>query len=318
MDILLQELKKTSHVTTAAHETTTIKNVWSGRVPIYPKLMQKVLGNVKINSFHNTDLGGLKNVKSVVGNKKSLSSFTALAKHSELARGSGVQTAGGIILQLQGNLLISSTADIGSVPDESGRRWIHAYTMEDYFGVIPTNGFSEDSIFDAIKKADKRWFELHEKYVKWYRFHDENPEIYPWEELTGKEKAEYIKRWVDGWEKYLVKNKKRFIKYFGQEVKTQNVGSDRAHYGWNELIIYNIKIKDVFIVSDGFAMSTIWDKSPNLDLKRTSHKKMMDSGNFKTKKEIMAAAKKVAGGKVIWGKKAAVRGFIKKRGGVIE
>ena len=71
MDILLQELKKTSHVTTAAHETTTIKNVWSGRVPIYPKLMQKVLGNVKINSFHNTDLGGLKNIKSVIGKKKS-------------------------------------------------------------------------------------------------------------------------------------------------------------------------------------------------------------------------------------------------------
>ena len=305
MDILLQELKKTSHVTTAAHETTTIKNVWSGRVPIYPKLMQKVLGNVKINSFHNTDLGGLENVKSVVGNKKSLSSFTALAKHSELARGSGVQTAGGIILQLQGNLLISSTADIGSVPDPSGRRWIHANTLEDYFGI---SGWDDEGIFDKIKKGDPKWFKLHEKYVNWYRFHEENPEIYPWEELTGKEKAEYIKRWVDGWEKFLVKNKKKFIKHFGQEVKTQAAGPGGTHYGWNELVIYNIKIKDVFIVSDASVMRSVWDKYNDED----------EYDDYKTKKEIMATVKKVAGGKVIWGKQSGVAGFLQTRGGLVE
>ena len=43
-----------------------------------------------------------------------------------------------------------------------------------------------------------------------------------------------------------------------------------------------------------------------------------DPDNYYSKKEIVAAAKKVAGGKVIWGKKAGVRGFIEKRGGVIE
>jgi len=308
-DLLLQELKKTSHVTTAAHETTAIKNVWSGRLPIYPKLMKKILGDVKINSFHTTNFEGLKNVKSTVGTKKSLSTFTALQKDSMMAAGGGVQTKGGFVLQLEGNLLISSTADIGSVPDSSGRRWIHAATLEDYFGIVPNNGFSEDSIFDAIKKADKRWFELHEKYVTWYRFHDENPEIYPWEELTGKEKAEYIKRWVDGWEKFLVANKTKFIKHFGQEVIEHSTGPG-LHFGWNELIIYNIKIKDVFIVSDSYAMSTVWDNWDG----RTN----MRASKYSTKKEIMAAAKKVAGGKVIWGKTAGVPGFIKSRGGVIE
>ena len=76
---LLQELKSTSFKTGAAHETTTLKNVWSGRVPIYPKLMEKILGKVKINSFHSTNFEGLSGIKSVVGKKKSLSTFTALA-----------------------------------------------------------------------------------------------------------------------------------------------------------------------------------------------------------------------------------------------
>ena len=67
---LLQELKSTSHKTGAAHETTTLKNVWSGRVPIYPKLMHKILGKVKINSFHSTNFEGFwnnsKNTKSQI------------------------------------------------------------------------------------------------------------------------------------------------------------------------------------------------------------------------------------------------------------
>ena len=186
MDILLQELKKTSHVTTAAHETTAIKNVWSGRLPIYPKLMKKILGDVKINSFHTTNFEGLKNVKSTVGTKESLSTFTALSKDSMMAGGMGVQTKGGFVLQLEGNLLASSTADIGSVPDSSGRRWIHANTLEDYFGM---SGWDDDGIFDIIKKGDKRWFELHSKYVSWYRFYEDylnelkgkNIEWFKWE-----------------------------------------------------------------------------------------------------------------------------------------
>ena len=303
MDIL-SELKATSHKTGAAHETTVIKNVWSGRVPIYPKLMKKILGDVKINSFHVTDLGRLKNVKSTIGKKKSLSTFTAINKFGDLASGRGVQTAGGIILQLQGNLLMSSTNDIGSVPDEGGRRWIHANTIEDYFGV----NLGDVDIFNAIKKTDKRWFELHSKYIKWYRFHEEDPNIYPWEELTGKEKQEYIKRWVDGWEKFLVKNKKKFIKHFGQEVIEHSTGPG-LHFGWNELIIYNIKIKDVFIVSDNWSIQGGG---------RVVGGKYIEDKSKTDKKEIMKMAKKVAGGKVVWGKTAGVSGFIKSRGGVVE
>ena len=188
MDLLLQELKKTSHVTTAAHETKVIKNVWSGRVPIYPKLMKKILGDVKINSFHVTDLSGLKNVKSTIGKKKSLSTFTAVNKFGDLASGRGVQTAGGIILQLQGNLLMSSTNDIGSVPDEGGRGWIHANTIEDYFG-LP---LGEVDIFNEIKKADKKWFELHTKYIKNYRFGNE---VTTWYKDGKQQEAEIVQKY---------------------------------------------------------------------------------------------------------------------------
>ena len=105
---------------------------------------------------------------------------------------------------------------------------------------------------------------------------------------------------------------KKFMHTFGQEVKTQNAGPDRMHYGWNELLIYNIKIKDVFIVSDSWAMHSLWDKhKPQFSGEETL-------AAYKSKKEIMAIAKKISTGKVIWGKKAGIAGFLKKRGGVIE
>ena len=80
-DILL-ELKATSFKTGAAHETKTIKNVHHGRIPIYPTLMKKVIGDVPINAFHNTDWFKAKSLKNVIGKKKSLSSYTSLTKNS--------------------------------------------------------------------------------------------------------------------------------------------------------------------------------------------------------------------------------------------
>ena len=38
--------------------------------------------------------------------------------------GGGVQTSGGVVLEVEGKVLVAGTEDLASVPDEAGRRWI--------------------------------------------------------------------------------------------------------------------------------------------------------------------------------------------------
>ena len=291
---LLLELKASSFKTGAAHETKTIKNVWSGRIPIYPKLMQKIIGDVPITAFHNTDWFNANSLKSVIGKKKSLSSYTSLTKHSGLARGGGVETSGGLIVQLEGKLLAASFEDIGSVPDESGRRWFHPYTFYEIMGWK----FDEKDLHEFVKKSDKRWHELHVKYVDNYRESGGPSHItdqYP--PLTNKEKAEYIKRWVDGSEKFLMKHKELIKKKFTNVVNKPQVKS--KNYGWNELVVYDIKIKDAFIVLDALA-------SPG------DHKELKK--NLKDTQKIL---KPLVKGKIYTGSKDGVKKFIKQRGGKV-
>ena len=65
-----------------AHQTKTLSQVWQGRIPIYPALMKKVIGDIPIESFHITDWLRAKGLSNLVGKKKSLSTFTALKRDS--------------------------------------------------------------------------------------------------------------------------------------------------------------------------------------------------------------------------------------------
>ena len=83
-----------------AHETKTLEQVWTGRIPIYPALMKKVIGDIPIESFHITDWLRAHGLQKLIGKKKSLSTFTALKRDSMQTTGKGIQTSGGIVFHL--------------------------------------------------------------------------------------------------------------------------------------------------------------------------------------------------------------------------
>ena len=60
-----------------------------------------------------------------------------------------------------------------------------------------------------------------------------------------------IKGWIDGCEKFLLKHKniikKKFIEATSGRVPKSSI------YGWNELVIYDIKVKGALVVLDGLA-----------------------------------------------------------------
>ena len=257
------------------------------KIPISSSIMKKVIGDIDVNSFHITDIKNVGKLKSLVGKKKSISTFNAYgAEASELKHGIGIQTKGGILVSVEGKLLASSVSDIMSQPDESGRRWVADYTFGKMFG----NTLDSSAIESELGK-NKIW---KEKYS--------NLSLGQITALTGKDKAEYIKIYIDTLTKMMIKNKDIIKKVFELSIS-------RSDVYWNEIVLSQIKVKDALILSDSVPMKFVWKNHPEHDTVDTYGIK------FLSKKQIMGIVKKATTGKVIWGKVTDMPKFIKKRGG---
>ncbi len=112
-DILLE--------TQIAHTQKSLQWVYHGYIAMTPKVMKQIMGDVPITTFHNLDWFAIKNqLPKVLGTKKSISTYTGDTSN-RLSMGGGVQTKGGVVLEVEGKVLVAGTEDLGSVPDESGR-----------------------------------------------------------------------------------------------------------------------------------------------------------------------------------------------------
>ena len=176
-----------------AWQDDTLMMAAKRRIPISAPIMKKVLGDIDIGSFHMTDWDGVSKIKSVVGKKKSLSTFTQINKGGHLAGGGGIKTDGGILFSLEGKLMTSSFQDIMSAPDESGRRWLHSGNFEGMFGL-------GDFDIEGHLDKNKTW---KEKYSGLSMDLDT---------LFDEEKAEYIKIYIDEITKLMVKSKAKIKK----------------------------------------------------------------------------------------------------------
>ena len=76
-------------------------------IPLTPAVVEKALGKkIPVKSFHITGPDGIRQLKNVLGRKKSISTFTATHEDESLAKGRGVQTGmGGVICYVEGHLL---------------------------------------------------------------------------------------------------------------------------------------------------------------------------------------------------------------------
>ena len=102
-----------------AHTKKSLEWVSLDYIPMSPKVMKQIMGDVPITTFHNLNWFAIKNqLPKVVGSKKSISTYTTDTE-GHLLSGGGVQTGGGVVLEVEGKVLVAGTEDLGSVPDES-------------------------------------------------------------------------------------------------------------------------------------------------------------------------------------------------------
>ena len=136
-------------IPSVAHTQKSLQWVYHGYIPMYPKVMKQIMGDTPITVFHNVDwLKAKTHIPKIIGKKKSISTFTADTK-GNLAMGSGVQTMGGIVLQVKGKVLVAGTEDLGSVPDEAGRRWLSTDALGKIIGMPHLKG---EGVSQKVKK----------------------------------------------------------------------------------------------------------------------------------------------------------------------
>ena len=99
------------------------------KIPLTSKTMSWIF-NVqlpRVTVFHVTSGIGLKNLKRMQNKKKSISAFFNMdADYID----SGIKTHGGLVAELDANIIMSSKSDILSMPDKTGRRWVELYNID--------------------------------------------------------------------------------------------------------------------------------------------------------------------------------------------
>jgi hypothetical protein len=173
-------------------------------IPLTPSLVNYIWGKQRVTTFHVGDVHSIDKMGSIVGTRKSLSTFRFMDK--ELLKDmKGIQTEGGIIYQIVGDLQFDAPVDILSGPDESGRRWIVLMVLPDNVKV---------KFYDEFKKHNK--------------FNDIN---------EPKDLINYY-RWIDGF----IKTHAKEIREHFTDIKTHRGGKLNS---WNETVVNNIEIKDI-------------------------------------------------------------------------
>ena len=267
-----------------------------------PKVMKQILGDTPVTTFHNLNWFAIKKqLPKVIGSKKSISTYTTDTE-GHLLSGGGVQTGGGVVLEVEGKVLVAGTEDLGSVPDESGRRWIHPSTFGKIVGMSQFEGgagglYWRKHLYNFDKKLEDILWRYKTSLLKAPTDSAEDNARFP--DYTGKQKADLIKRWIKASNKFLLKMKKKIKKSFMDNVNNPKITKFMSQYGYNELLVYDVKIKDAYIVIDVLG-------DPN-DFEATEA----------VLKQIKKDLKPYVKGKIYQGFASGVKKFVKQRGGKV-
>ena len=105
------------------------QNVPDMKIPFTSKTMEWIfkVQLPRATVFHVTSGIGFEKLKRLQNKKASISAFFNMtADYID----QGIKTAGGVVAELDANILMSSKNDIMSMPDNAGRRWIELHDLD--------------------------------------------------------------------------------------------------------------------------------------------------------------------------------------------
>jgi len=251
MKILITESQKKALDELQWQETVT-KHVEERRIPMTPKIYQLISGKERVRSFHISDVHQIMEFGKLKGTKKTISTFTFVSP-SVISELDGIQTKGGVLYEIWGDLVVHSPSDLMSRPDENGIRWLDSWTLFPDPLAPGMNRQRDDSL-------NKKW---KDEVVQLYRDNNVDDVYKALTNVRGNEKSNLIRQYF--------KLAEKFVNGHVNQIRAHLIGLPSNL--WNEVLVNNIEIHDVF-----------WStrKSDELYEKIKDAKEYMDGDEYKS------------------------------------
>ena len=211
------------------------------QIPMSSTMFKRIWPDtIRTTVFHVLSPAYLGRLKKIEGKKNSISAFFKMLGHS---LESGIAVDGGVVAEMDADVIVSSPTDVLTSVDKRGRRWA---PMEFLTG----DQWKSPKMKSVFKDLDALIGTLVKKHLSHLK---PKGDMYDyWQNMKthlkddGKKLSLVIKDYYDGVEKVLKKNSKVMGKALYDYAKNSKVSDD----AWDEQVVNNIKIKKVHILSD--------------------------------------------------------------------
>ena len=222
-----------------------------------PTALERVFGNLnKIIAWHVTEQYHIGELVKLQGKKSSISALTEI-NPSKSKPFEGMETDGGVVVEVEGLELLAAREDAWSELLDGGRRGVNIdpkyfpNLYKDMKVMLDQIADKYGKIVSKYKDAEgDTWFELNGgKFSNMGNYESEEAFAGIGEDLTQKDKSNFVKEYIDKCEEVLKKNKKgqEDLRQYGRAKSKKKDGSD-----YNEIVINKIKIKNVYLVKEMF------------------------------------------------------------------
>ena len=210
------------------------------KIPISGPMFKRIWPDtIRSTVFHVTDHAGLGRLKKLEGRKKTISAFfSMMSRYME----SGVATSGGVVVEMDADVVVSASSDIMSEVDKTGRRWVEMswFANAQRYGTGPAFDKVEKDLNTLIKTIIAK----HLPSLKNYEPFDIWMDMKRYVKGDGKKLRLVIKDYFDGVEKIIKKHKKTMENIFYGYAKSKRSTED----SWDEQLVNNIKVKTVHLI----------------------------------------------------------------------
>ena len=221
------------------------------KIPISGPMFKRIWPDtIRSTVFHATDLKGLINLKKIEGKKKSISAFfSMMARYME----KGIATEGGLVVEMEADVLISASADIMSEVDKQGRRWVEMswFANAQRYGVGADFRKVEKDLTTLIVGLVKKYIPKDKEIQQTKHFaKDAGAAFQIWSNFKhhlkgdGKILRLVIKDYFDGVEKIIKRHQKTMGSIFYGYAKSKR----QTEESWDEQIVNNIKVKTIHLI----------------------------------------------------------------------
>ena len=195
---------------------------------------------IRTTVFHVLSAYDIYKLKKLEGGKKTISAFfTMMSRYLE----SGIAGGGGIVAEMEADVIVSARDDIMSQVDNKGRRWVEMSWFENAqsYGTGPAFGKVERELNDLIRELVLKHLEpilgnrarTEHEYVLWGNMKRELKD--------SKKLSLVIKDYFDGVERIIKDNKEVMGNIFYGYAKSKRM-TDNA---WDEQVVNNIEITKI-------------------------------------------------------------------------